>query len=197
MFKGMILFAVLLLGCLSHARPEDANPPSWKRLILSQKETDRTEARRRLLGHYRDTVQALTRVVQQPLEDGEEFYNNNTSRNCAIYVLGRMRAKEAAPRLVPWLVPRKGQSLVMDEEMKYGPAGYALREIGLPAVPVLVDTLKKEGVSRLGRECAKVLADIRGKLEARTHLRAILKEESDPEARRNLADAASFLTKLR
>ncbi len=196
MRKVTVLFVVLLLG-LTYAHSEDANPQRWRRLILSEKETDRSEARKQLLDHYRDTVQGLIGIVQRPLEDREPFYTYNTSRNHAIYVLGKMRAKEAAPHLVPWLVPRKGQSLIRDELMRYGPAGYALREIGLPAVPVLVDTLKKEGVSPLGQECAKVLADIRGKLEARTHLRAILKEESDAEARRNLADAASFLAKLR
>ncbi len=194
MCKGAILSAVLLLG-LTYARSEDTNPQGWKRLILSENETDLSEAQKQLLNHYRDTVRVLISVVQRPLEDREQFYIYNNSRNHAIYVLGKMRAKEAVPHLVLWLVPRKGQVMVVDRLMRYGPAGYALLEIGLPAVPVLVDTLKKEGVSPLGQECATVLADIRGKLESWAHLRAILKEESDVEARRNLADAASFLAK--
>ncbi len=196
MRKGTVLLGVLLLG-LTYARSEDASAQSWKRLILSKTEADRSEARKQLLGHYRDTVRALIRVVHRPLEDGEQFYTSTTSRNLAIYVLGRMRAKEAAPHLVSWLVPRKGQGQVRDELMRYGPAGYALREIGLPAVPELVDTLKKEGVSPLGRECTKVLADICGRLKAAVHLRAIRGEESDPQVRRNLANAAAFLTKHR
>jgi hypothetical protein len=132
-------------------------------------------------------------VVNSPVEEGEQFYTSSTSRNIAISLLGKLRAKEAVTDLTRWLTPKTGQGLTFWEEMMFSPAGYALAEIGLPSVPPLFHLLKVEGNVALREQCIKIIVSIKGLPETELLLEDIFAKETDNSKRENLKSAQDLL----
>lgn len=175
------------------------NISEWKALIMSENEKERVLAKQMILDgkealvQNKELIQELISIVRRPVIEGEEFYNLTTSRNIAIFLLGKLRAKEAVPDLIEWLTPREGQNLTIDALMVFAPAGYALVEIGLPSVPPLMEKLKSEGTSILGKECVKVITRIKGLEETELLLQRTLGEETDPVKETNLRAALELI----
>lgn len=76
--------------------------------------------------------------------------------------MGKLRSREAVPALIEWLEPKAGQICVMDQLMCFGHAGYALVEIGPPAVRPLLDKIRTEEESALEGDCVKIAVGIIG-----------------------------------
>lgn len=172
---------------------DEKNAPDWRTLITSDIEKERTSARRTVLNNRRETIRHLLWVINRPVKKGEEFYSAVTSRNIAISLLGRLRAKEAMRDLTKWLLPRPGQRLFVDNEPMFSPAGYALVEIGLPSVPPLVELLKSETNTALHQQCMKIIVSIKGPPETELLLEDTLAKETDTTKTANLKAALSLL----
>jgi hypothetical protein len=193
----MLLVLVLLCLLSSSFCQDTQKSPDWSALILSKDEKERASGRRAVITQYSETVVTLLKIVEGPVKEGEFYYSSATSRNIAIRLLGKLRAKSAVSHLMGWLVPKKGQALDTGEEMKYGHAGYALVEIGLPAVPPLLEKVKGQGVTTLGKECMKVITTIKGKDEVSFLIKALLEKEKDKKAKENIQAALKYLRTLK
>jgi hypothetical protein len=193
-----VLLAFVLLCLLSSSFCQDTQKsPDWGAQILSKVEKERASGRRAVITQHSKTVTALLKIVEGPVKEGESYYSSSTSRNIAIRLLGKLRAKSAVSRLMGWLAPKKGQSESMSEVMKYGHAGYALVEIGLPAVSHLLDGIKKEGMSRIGKTCAVILVDIEGKEKAKLTLNGAVEKTEGTETKGNLKKALEYIQKMK
>jgi hypothetical protein len=191
----MMIFAGLLLSgaCRPKQSYEGEKESDWKILIISDIEEERTSAPKEVLGKRRKTIEYLLSVVNSAVEEGEPFYSSTTSRNIAISLLGKLRAKEAVASLVNWLSPKPGQFVKIGELLMFSPAGYALIEIGLPSVPPLFHLLKAEGNVALREQCIKIIVRIKGLPETELLLEDILTKETDNSKRENLKSAQDLL----
>jgi hypothetical protein len=191
------LIAIALIFSLSTLYSQDSNDSEgWKTLIVSKDGKEREKARRLVMQKYAETRDYLRSLLRKPVTPGEPFFVS-TPRNIAMKLLGKLRAKGAIPELMNWLLPKKGQSVDRTEFLKYGSAGYALIEIGLPAVPHLLAKVKKEAADRLGQECMKVIRDIKGKEEAILLLKTQIEKEKDKKVKQNLQAGLEYLKKLK
>jgi len=199
--KDVTLYAVIIITVglllLLTYRPGESDEAKiaadWKTLIISDVEKERMSARRFFLDNRKQTIEYLLSVLNSPVKEGEQFYTSTTSRNISISLLGRLRAKEAVADLMKWLIPKPGQGMVVDEEMMFSPAGYALAEIGLPSVPPLFHLLKAEGNVALREQCIKIIVRIKGLPETELLLEDILAKETDNSKRENLKSAQDLL----
>lgn len=186
---------------------EEKKPGDWKTLILHDddfrkgKEKDRFKDRRQaaqmVYEERIETVNALMSIVRRPVKKGEPFYDPNTSRNIAIRLLGKLRAKEVADELVNWLLPKQTQSVVVDQQTEHSPAGCALAEIGLPALSPLVNKIKQQGFNTLGQRCLETVVEIKGCEGAYLVLKREKNAEKGPEKGQNLQQALQYLEKLK
>ncbi len=190
--------SILLMVLPTYAR-DILNVAEWKALIMSGSEKERVLAKRTILKHKEvlaqneELIEELISIVRSPVIEREAFYSSTTSRNIAIFLLGKLRVKKAVPYLIDWLVPKKGQGLATSREMVFSPAGYALVEIGLPSIPPLVEKLRSEGTSILGKVCLKVIIRINGLEESEFLLQQALSEETNPTKKNNLRAALELV----
>lgn len=215
--------AVLLVGSL-YAFASQPDPrgtgelTSWEAMITSKTETVRRQAESSALSERRDRIGFLLSVLAAPVEEGEPFYGLSRSRNVAINLLGKMRAKEAVDELTGWLVPQEGQGQAISHLMVFSPAGFALAEIGLPSVPPLLKIIREEGCSSpdhrelvregtrwryqperlerespLGDQCLKIIVAIKGMDETEFALQKALEAETNATRRENLQSAINWL----
>jgi len=195
---GIIIFVVILIllaSCRRRESQEQEKAQNWKTLITSDVENERKSARRSIQDIRKDTIEHLLSVVNTQVKEGEEFYNSVTSRNIAISLLGKLRAKEVVADLTKWLSPKPGQLLIFGdfESYLFSPAGYALIEIGLPSVPPLVELVKSEGTTALGEQCIKIIVSIKGLPETELVFEDMLVKETDNSKRENLKSAQDLL----
>jgi hypothetical protein len=185
---------------LSERSSEVKKERGWKDLIKSDIEKERILSKQQVLNERKDTIDFLLSVVSSPVKEGEEFYTSNTSRNMAISLLGTYRAKEAVKALTQLLIPKEGQSTVVDETPTYSPAGYALVEIGLPSVLPVIDRLK-QGLKQeeyiysyiFFNECVKVIVGIMNVPETECLLESEIAKEKDAGKKANLQKALDFM----
>jgi len=172
--------------------------------ILSDSESERRRGLELLLDNRQRQIEELRAIVRSPVAQGEPFYQSNTPRNIAIRLLGRFCAKEAVGDLIPRLVPTQGQDFTLyDLHLLVLPhAGYALTEIGLPAVRPLLERLATEGVRAegqgslecdLGTACLRTLIVIEGPQETERLLTRLIEEEPDATKKQNLQAALTLL----
>ena len=166
----------------------------WVARITSDDERPRATARRELLRDRAHLIEQLLAVVRGRLVENEQFYINNTPRNTAMDLLGKYRSTEAVPVLTGWLVPRKGQSMDIDEESILVPAGRALSRIGSPALPHLLDAIAAEGTSHRGDQCLKVLVSIVGGDAAAWRLQRQRARAADKDTKARLDAALTLLS---
>jgi len=196
----IVLVASLLVPIVSWSgRLDEAEKtPDWKTLIKSEIQTDRISAQQMVLDKRKDTIGCLLSVLNSPVEKGEEFFTLTTSRNIAITLLGKLRAKEAVTDLTGWLAPKPGQATVIWNPRILTPAGYALFEIGLPAVLPLVELLKSEApapdsYSLRRDQTIKIIASIKGVAETEFFFEDVLAKETDQAKKHNLKVALDLL----
>jgi hypothetical protein len=177
----VFVFLITIVALATPSRPEGEEEP-WPVLLGSPDVAGRERGARIVEAEYAETVRALLVIVRKPLEEKEPFYISATSRNTAIRLLARLRAADAVADLVQWITPREGQAMTMTELMRFGPAGNALVQIGLPSVPKLLERLEAEGFTDAGTECLKLIVEIKGRDEADVFFRRQL--DQDPTDRR-------------
>ncbi len=220
MYSGpVILVLVVLLLLLAGSAAEEASSlPDWRALIISGEEAHRIRSEQIVLVERGEEIDFLLSVLTAPVKKGEPFYSSTTSRNIAMRLLGEMRAKEAVPDLVDWLVLKEGQGSAISELMIFSPAGYALAEIGLPSVPPLLQIIQEKGcssaeapekilegvhvrykrkpgarMSPLGDQCLKIIVRIKGVDQTGFSLQRAIEGESDETKKQNLESALELL----
>jgi hypothetical protein len=216
---GVLVGALTLSGPATGQQTAAAQRPRWRELIASEDEVQRAKGKKEALAELTADVGLLISIVESPVSRREPFYTGSTSRNIAIFLLGRLRAKGAVPHLVKWLEPQEGQSLSIDEEMMFSPAGYALADIGLPSVSPLMEIIRSDGCSSpeapemiheddggtrykyppgyrrvpLGDQCLKIIVRIKGVDESEFSLRKAMQAEPDKAKKANLQSALDLL----
>ena len=191
-----VLVVMVAVGGMWLAFAEDPGEDLWT-VITSSSGRERQRGEDLVLSIRHAQIQPLRSMITQPIEEGEQFFISNTPRNTAIRLLGRMRAKEAVPDLIPLLVPQDGQGRAV-LGLPVAPTLRALVEIGLPAVGPLLETLKVEGTSdlspfHLGTHCLYVLVAIEGAEDTERLLRKAVEAETDEGTKNNLQDALNLL----
>jgi len=184
---------LLLLNCKPKKSSDGGKAQDWRTLITSDNEKERMSAQRKWLIDRQETIEYLLSVIKTPIKDGEPFYSSTTSRNIAIFLLGKLRAKEAVTELTKWLIPKPGQSLVISEEQMFSPAGCALVDIGLPSIPPLLELLKSEEASILREQCIKIIVSIKGLRETELLFEDVVSKETNTAKRENLKVAQDML----
>jgi hypothetical protein len=192
-FIMIISSLLLLLNCKPQKSSDGEKAQDWRTLITSDNEKERASAQQMVVDRRRQTIGYLLSVVNSPVKEGEEFYSSVTSRNIAIFLLGKLRAKEAVTELAEWLVPKPGQRQTIWELRMFSPAGCALVEIGLPSVPVLVGVIKSGGNSALREECIKIIVSIKGLRETDILFEDVVEKETDATKRENLKVAQDMM----
>jgi len=170
---------------------------AWRSLLVSDVEHQRRAGKDALLNRRKETIEYLLRVINQPVKHGEDFGDPATSRNTAIYLLGQLRAKEAAADLTGLLLPKPGQVYIIGnvEAYLYSPAARSLIEIGLPSMPALLERLKSEGSDGIRVEWIKVIVAIIGLRQSETLLEDLFAIEKDEKKQTNIESAQALLGK--
>lgn len=161
--KNSVLFVIciVLYGCAaSLARPDEAGVRDWVSGLSSETYDDRKAALLQLEKSRAEIISQLTDMVTQPVKDWEPFFDNSTSRNMAIYLLGVYRADSAIPVLVKYLAPSPSHSGGAENPMTPVPAAVALRRIGPTATPALLQALRTTTNTMVAMECTRLLVEI-------------------------------------
>jgi len=184
---GIVIGTLIMLAASGSEKPsEGQKEDEWQSLIVSTDERERIASRKAALEERKETINALLAIVRSPVEIEEEFYGKFTPRNIAIFLLGKLRAKEAVPDLIEFVTPKPGQGTVIDEATPFSPATEALIEIGLPSVPALLGKLQA-GQTPLKREqCVKGLVAIKGLSEAEHLIEDRMTDASNTQVKENL-----------
>ncbi len=172
----------------------DANrTQEWEILIKSKDYDLRTAGRQMVLDQYNKTVQTLMDIVNSPVKESDQFYNYNTTRNTAIYLLGKLMAREAVPSLIKWIKPDPNRPEVISEALFFSPAGYALIDIGLSSIPPLAELLKNE-IKPDNREVyLKIIVGIKGIQETQLLIDNMRSKEISQSRLLNLQNAQELL----
>jgi hypothetical protein len=102
--------------------------------------------------------QSLIEALLQVIDPRNVADHGEDERIRAAYLLGEYRAAEAVPMLVELLQKGEwGPSVITDLSPYDAPLGRALRKIGLPAVPALVESLRSAPTVQGARSAANVL----------------------------------------
>jgi hypothetical protein len=166
--------------------------------MVSTDERERIASRKAALEERKETIDALLAIVRSPVEEGEEFYNAGTTRNIAIFLLGRVRAKEAVTDLIGCLSLKPGHDSTIDDFSLaiLNPAARALVEIGLPVVPHVLDVITEaEGVDGYGvrEQCMRIIVAIKGLRGTELLFEDLVGRETDASKLKNLKAAQEVL----
>lgn len=202
----VMLFAVLIFSAsffqkeikstIRTVDKEEKGTQDWKKLIYSEDSNDRQLAKKMVLDQYKDTIEYLITVADSPIKEGEYHDNYGTSRNIAIYLLGKLKAKEAISCLVSWLAPREGQKINLYSswyDVYHSPAMYAMIDIGLPSVPVFANFLKEQDNAPIIIDNISIIAAIKGIPETKLLIDEMLKKEEEPKKKENLQKAQDLM----
>jgi hypothetical protein len=225
--RVLVLALVFICSCGSFAallRGEaEKDGRQWQRLLAGPTEKDWDRAAEMVTEERRASIAELMRVASSPKTDNEPFYGSS-ARNTAIALIGQLRAPEAVPALAQLLSAKAGQSVLRDGLSSLSPAGKALVDIGMPAVPAVLDILAAVGVSSedkgtyvhgerpgvgetwrvgppleksspLGDQCLRIVVRIKGLEETEAGLRRWIAAEPDARRRKNLQDALEALSR--
>ena len=121
----------------------------------------------------------------------------------AVVVLGEYRAVEAIPILVQhfeWddASLRGGDHALWIEELdELGyPVDYALDNIGMPAIPALLDKITETDDAKIVGKCVAVCQYIEGLEATRFRLQGLLQKEADPKKKERIQAALDALNTL-
>jgi len=177
---GIVIGTLIMLAASGSEKPsEGQKEDDWQSLVVSTDERERIASRKAALEERKETVDALLAIVRSPVEKEEAFYNTFTPRNIAIFLLGKLRAKEAVPELIEFVTPKPGQGTVIE-------ATEALIQIGLPSVPAFLEKLQA-GQTPLKREqCVRALVAIKGLSETEHLIEDRMTDASSTQEKENL-----------
>lgn len=198
--RGLVVVASLAIlaaaAAFGRVSAQETQPPNdLFAMVTSGREADRAQAKTLVTRNREHDIHVLRMVVQRPISPGEQFYSTATPRNIAARLLGRIRAAEAVPDLIPLLIPQPGQGMSEDELMLLPSPAYALVEIGLPAVRPLINRLAIEEASPMRTECLRTLVGIVGPDGVEYYIGRAIQSETDSAKTKRLNDALKLLKK--
>ena len=167
----------------------------FRRMVRASSANERIAAKERIDDLRKQIIDQMIQVLNDPVDQREEWLTHTTSRNIALSILGDMRAAEAVPHIVKWLRPQGGQLGIEDHPDRFSPAAKALVKIGKPAVPALIALIETEGDEYpLKESLSTLLSEIDGKECAELVLRQALTKQSNAQSKQRIESA---LRKLR
>lgn len=158
--------------------------------IKSDDERGRIVAHDQILSERKAMISDLIAILKGATK-GADWLSPNTSVNLAIDALGELRAEEAVPELIRWLLPPTGPYNV--RIAKVSPAGRALVKVGKPAVSELVHTLSKPLGMSERVICIEVLVAIEGRDVSMMILNKAAQTSADAAEKQCYAEAQRLL----
>lgn len=153
------------------------------------------------LAYASTTQQAIAALGSERLR-GPKF---KRSREALIMLLGKLRAVEAVEELVRHLpITRQNDATAESQgalavglgELLGGPASDALLEIGLPAVPKLIESVRKHEDDQVRVAIVLILKRLIDKRVLLSRLEADLQASTDESERDNLKEGISTVRRL-
>ena len=197
-----VLVYVLCVGSLNlvvlpaAAQSSDLSVPAILKAIRSDDLSERTEALVHILKLRARLIDGLSEIAAGPVEHPDPFTGDNSKRNIAIYLLGKMGAEEAIPVLLENLEMRRGQLPGMRLQLMVVPAHAALAEIGPPALPHLLEQIREKYPTSLSIRCLQVLLSIEGSEKAAITLANAIQSEDSEEGRKRLEAALADIPSM-
>jgi hypothetical protein len=196
---GIVIGTLIMLAAFgSEARVDEEKDTDWKALMISSDANERAAAREAVLEGRKETIGGLLAIVRSPVEEGEAFYDMRSPRGSAIFLLGKLRAKEAVTDLVGCLIPKEGQHVVLDDFglVIFNPAASALAEVGLPAVSAVVDVIRNTKTTDMygvREQCLRIIVAIKGLRGTELLFEDLVGRETDASKLKNLKAAQELL----
>jgi len=159
--------------------------------LFSKVSLERQAVEQRLLKQRSDTIQELIWA----LDEGVDRSFDGTLHR-AIRLLGKLRADEAVgPLSRLWLlyIPDNFVTTEMLPSEAYYVVAVALKEIGNPAVPVMLATIGTSSVKRERDVAAWVIMEVEGREYAISLLRVRIDSEVEPLKKAPYEDAIKFI----
>jgi len=175
--------------------------------LLSQDRNLVQTAKSELLAARAEEVSALIAIVA----NDENLVTRSESVGAAMFVLGKMRAIEAAETLAanvafPDVLPGRAEYLKARVRRPAYPLGHlplsrrpaaeALVNIGEPSLPAVIEKLATTGNVTEQVACLQVLHELRGDDSARALEHALACQE-DPKKRERLRNSLEFLFRIK
>jgi len=192
----------LLIATMGIAEQNDRTSEELIDTVARGEREDRRTASNALVRRYTNTVWKLVANVNAPVNRPEYWSDESSGRNISMAILGEMRARDAVPALIKWLIPREGQIVTNPGVRGLSPAGKALVKIGKPSVGPLIEVLAADTEERkwisgyrndLTTEISIILRKIEGVRGASFVLQEAIDGESDAKRRSNLEAALEKL----
>jgi hypothetical protein len=189
-------FFYLTIG-LAAAAEEKPSEHSAAERLLSQEGGQLEEAQSELLAARAKLIADLSGIIR----DHENQRHRTAAVHSAMFILGEMRAPEAAEVLAeyigfPQVLPPGRGILVIPGGMgrRWRPAAEALIKIGAPCVPAVVDKLAHTDNSDEGEACLAVLDALRKRDSVSQVLEKAIARERDAKRRSRLEAGLSLLS---
>lgn len=162
----------------------------YRGMLRAPSETERIAGKDKILGLRKQIIDQMVLILNDPVDQGEEWLNPATSRNIALSILGEMRSEEAVPHIIKWLRPQDGQVVIEDRSVRFSPAANALVKIGKPAVPALIALIEVEGDEYSQKGClSTLLSEIEGQECAELILTKVLTSQSNAQRKQRIESA--------
>jgi HEAT repeat protein len=166
--------------------------------LASTNVTTRLEAAKEMDAQRRQTINHLMALLDST--------NSDEVKRFAMVVAGKYRAEEAVQFLVNHLdwevnMPAHDDSIhapptkLNDEQFQADntPVSGALREIGMPAVPWLLEKIRTSDDSKVTRKCVLICWNIEGEEVIQFRLQRLLYQETNQIAKARIQSALDFL----
>lgn len=184
------LIPLLLLAVYCTVSAQTDNTPIDA--IISTNRDTRLRAATELDDQRRQLVKKLIVILNSTNADSVKLE--------AVVVLGEYRAVEAIPILVQhfeWddAAPRVGfNSLWIEERDELGyPVDNALVNIGMPAIPALLDKIMETDDVKIAGKCVTICQYIEGLEATRFRLQGLLQKETDTKKKERIQAALDYL----
>ena len=184
--------APIVAGGATVAALSDEEKKNPVKALSSNDERVRRAAYEEIVAARSATIASLIEVLKAT-KKGEDWLGLDTPAKFAIKALGELRAEEAIPELLRWLLPPKGPYVA--RMAMTSPAGRALIKIGSPAVPEVLNVLAVEGGVIEQGLCVEVLVGIYGADLSLIVLDQTIKTRSNENEKQNLAKAKALISK--
>jgi hypothetical protein len=170
---------------------------AWARSLAGPDGVGSKESMKRLVARDRinEGYEALGNELMGLARQGD--LHQDSSRITAMTILGRMRFSRAVAVLAPQVTARMEGDVIMMRllsERDFFPAAGALADIGMPAVPAMLNNLAASDDETVRERSAWVInkALLGKKAAARVFLEDAIKEAKDDQARQRLVAARKF-----
>jgi HEAT repeat protein len=189
---AMVLMMVVLLSSIAaHATDGGKNEEgNMEAQLASPERAVRDKAVNAVLAERKELIERLLALAAK---DGK---NSDDTRIAAIYLLGELRAEEAAPLLAKALTERLGRDIFIGGRDRYDmPVHVAIRKIGRPAIRALIENVEKSDDVHLRRQSLMLLANLVGGRQSLLGLLGRLQDRAEDEkVKARVAEAIEYVT---